>query len=160
MHYASEPVTLDRYREYVQGRPETFRKPRGFWVSVTGEDDWPSWCRNEDFEIGRLAVEHTVTLAPSAKILRLHSAAGMREFHDRFAVEGDFERRHPALAGHDRWPIDWRAVAEEYDGVIIAPYQWSQRLGLSWYYGWDVASGCIWNLTAIASVAPVMAVVS
>jgi len=37
-------------------------------------------------------------------------------------------------------------VSKEYDGIEIAPYQWDARLSLIWYYGWDVASGCIWNL--------------
>ena len=47
--------------------------------------------------------------------------------------------------------IDWAEVASKYDGIIISPYQWSLRLDMEmmWYYGWDCASGCIWNISAI-----------
>lgn len=152
MHYAEQSFTLARGRDYVQGDPYPYAKPRGFWVSVKGEDDWPTWCRSEGFGVDRLAVEHEVTLTPDANVLRLDSAGAMRDFHQEYAVETNFERRYPRLS-NESWPIDWRAVAAKYDGIIIAPYQWSCRLDLSWYYGWDCASGCIWNLDAIASLA-------
>lgn len=42
-----------------------------------------------------------------------------------------------------------RGVAKDYDGIEIAPYQESLRYDLEWYYGWDVASGCIWNFEGI-----------
>ena len=44
------------------------------------------------------------------------------------------------------------------DGIIIAPYQWYCRMTVDWYYTWDCASGCIWNLDAIESVNAVTAV--
>lgn len=40
----------------------------------------------------------------------------------------------------------------EYAGIIITPYQWARRLELSWYYNWDCASGCIWDVSAILGV--------
>ena len=62
--------------------------------------------------------------------------------------ESDWARRF-----RDRY-IDWPAVATDYPGLIIAPYQWSCRMSefTRWYYGWDCASGCIWNADAIARV--------
>lgn len=43
--------------------------------------------------------------------------------------------------------IDWKAVAKEYDGIEIDPYQYERRFseGFLWYYGWDCASGCVWR---------------
>ena len=42
--------------------------------------------------------------------------------------------------------IDWRKVAKKYDGIEINPMIYELRMmALSWYYGWDVASGCIWK---------------
>jgi hypothetical protein len=41
--------------------------------------------------------------------------------------------------------IDWPRLAETHDGIEINPYQWSLRFDPIWYYGWDVASGCVWN---------------
>ena len=55
---------------------------------------------------------------------------------------------HNELDTHE---IDWKKVKSKYQGIIIAPYQWSCRLNLdsNWYYGWDCASGCIWDLDCI-----------
>ena len=39
--------------------------------------------------------------------------------------------------------------------MFITPYQWELRFELDWYYGWDVASGCVWNLSVIESMEPV-----
>lgn len=53
--------------------------------------------------------------------------------------------------GHDH--INWPMVADRYQGIVIAPYLWSRRMdGGLWYYGWDCASGCIWDAAAVASV--------
>ena len=61
------------------------------------------------------------------------------------------------LDGYVRKPyiymLDFLKVMDEYDGIIIAPYQYSCRLmnsSTAWYYGWDCASGCIWNLGCIS----------
>jgi hypothetical protein len=49
--------------------------------------------------------------------------------------------------------IDWPRLAKTHDGIEISPYQWSLRLNLLWYYGWDVASGCIWNTEKLQIIA-------
>ena len=43
---------------------------------------------------------------------------------------------------------DWAKVASHYDGIEICPYIESRR-NMTWYYGWDVASGCVWNASGI-----------
>ena len=157
IHYADRPVTFDRERAYDQGEPYSgYDKPVGLWVSVTGEDDWPSWCRGEEFGVDRLAVAHRVIVAPDANILTLTSTVGIDSLTARFAVQTEFDRQfHWRVNERAKWPIDWRRVAAEFDGLIIAPYQWSRRYTHDWYYGWDCASGCIWSIDAIASVEPV-----
>ncbi|MFE3229295.1 hypothetical protein [Nocardia sp. NPDC059228] len=150
MHYQAEPLTFDRSRVYTQRDRGTFTKPVGFWVSVEGDGDWPAWCRSEEFAVERLAVAHEVRLRTSASIRTITSVSEIDGFHDEFAAPTDFDRR---LGNHrDRWGIDWPAVVQRYDGVIIAQYLWERRYNLDWYYGWDCASGCIWNLDAIESV--------
>lgn len=142
-HYAPGPVDLDRSRTYRQREPESsYNKPRGFWVSVKGPVDWPTWCLEEGFALDR-QVEHTVRLAAGAQILRLETVDSLVEFTRQYGVKSSFG---PGTSIH------WARVVEEFDGVIIAPYQWACRLSLDWYYGWDVASGCIWDLAAIESV--------
>lgn len=48
--------------------------------------------------------------------------------------------------------ISWKKVRKNYDGIIIAPYQWDCRNAseTTWYYPWDCASGCIWNLEKVS----------
>ncbi len=149
-HYAESPVALDRTRKYMQADPVVPDKPRGFWVSIAGEDDWPTFCRSEKFGLDRLVAEHTVVLAADAAVLHLQTAGELEAFHAEYSVAQT--AAFPLTAERYR-PIDWHAVARAYEGIIIAPYQWSMRLdGPFWYYGWDVASGCIWDLGAIDSV--------
>ena len=153
MHYADAPLAFDADRTYVQGEPYAFRKPEGLWVSVQGEDDWPSWCSREEYAPNRLRHSHQVRLFRDANILMINSSAELLDFTDAYAVQTDWERRWDWKRDNKRqWPIDWRQVAMQYDGIIIAPYQWQCRSAVDWYYGWDCASGCIWNLSAIVSV--------
>lgn len=167
-HYHDYPVYFDHSRVY--DRPphcRGFGKPDGFWVSVDGEDDWAEWCLREEFWIDGLACRHEVVLVPEAQVLHIDSAEGIDAFHDRYAYEDELSQhmRHWPVTRRDaprfsrdnfayrQWQIDWAKVATEYDGLIIAPYQWSRRMGgPMWYYGFDCASGVIWDTRAIASV--------
>lgn len=149
MHYTSEPLVFDPSRTYEQNSPSSFGKPQGFWVSVVGEDDWATWVSG-NMDSARVAHAHRVALATNANIRRIDNGYDLDVFTDQFGVQTDWERRFDK--SWEKWPIDWRAVAEKYDGITIAPYQWSRRMSHDWYYGWDCASGCVWNLGAIESV--------
>lgn len=132
----------------VQQDNRRFDKPRGFWVSVDGDDDWPSWCAVEDYDIG--ANRFTVTLAPSANMLTLTTADEVIDFAHIYKSREFTDSLREFAA------VDWVRVAQDYQGLIIAPYQWSLRLsGVGWYYTWDCASGCIWDAEAIGSVGAV-----
>jgi len=145
-HYAAEPRTLDRTMVYEQDRRY---KPRGLWVSVPGEDDWPSWCEGERFGLDRLAFEHAVTVDRDANILVLRGPDDLLKFTDKYGVELIPRRAGSSLRSDY---IDWPTVTSEYEGIIIAPHVWTVRLDLMWYYGWDCASGCIWDLGAIGAL--------
>jgi len=130
-------------------------KPRGLWLSVVvdGECDWTRWCESEWPTWMRGKQKHEVRLAPDANVLRLSSPADLDRFTreyciDRFPLDqpAPYARRLESL-----W-VRWDAVAALYDGIIIAPYCWQRRLTLLWYYGWDAASGCIWNARAIERI--------
>jgi hypothetical protein len=147
-HYSGDAVVLDRSRAYPQEEPRMYTKPVGFWVSVLGEQDWPSWCR-EEYTWARLDVEHVVTLRPSAEILLLDSIELLDAFTKTYGI---VTHRKYSGGAYSEVSIDWPRVSSEYDGIVVAPYQWERRMGLDWYYTWDVASGCIWNLEAIEGV--------
>lgn len=167
-HYASEPLAWP-LRDVPQ-RPydqDGNGKPRGFWVSVKGDDDWPSWCEAEGFRPDCLSHCHRVHLADDHNVRIISGEKQLiafdREFGADWMISPQKTEWHPN--GFSLRRIDWQNVAKEYDGVIIAPYVWSCRLGgwvnggkdtkarvSDWYYGWDCASGCIWNAKAIASI--------
>ena len=134
-HYSAKP--LGHLHEGQQSDRADF-KPKGLWVSVPGDDDWPSWCRSNEF--GDLTLRTRFTLVPDANVLWLRTVDEIDTFHDEFASKSGPSYLHGF--------IYWRAVADRYAGVIIAPYQWSRRLhgeAHRWYYSWDCASGCIWR---------------
>jgi len=52
--------------------------------------------------------------------------------------------------------IDWKKVKEDYSGIEIRNYhelKWHNNswswMHCTWLYGWDVSSGCIWDLSII-----------
>jgi hypothetical protein len=143
LHYSQKPFKLKKqtYEQERNWQLSSHIKPNGLWVSVKGEHDWEAFCRGENFSVERLKNETPIIIKPDANILWVH---GTKEF-DAFAEKYGLDARYGGRC------INWPKVAEDYDGIIIAPYIWERRLheSSSWYYGWDCASGCIWNLEAI-----------
>ena len=146
-HYTREPLKFDKFREYRQpdGSDYGYAKPRGFWVSVDGEHDWATWCEDEHFNEEGLANKTAFRLKWDSQVLIIRDMDQIMEFTDRFGIQ-----YHEVLRG-----IKWKLVATIYDGIIITPYLWEGRYDMKtgWYYGWDCASGCVWNLDAIEKVA-------
>lgn len=149
-HYARGPeFELIREWPYAQPKPSMYRKPNGFWVSVEGEDDWKSWCENENFALSTLPNDMRVTLTEDANILFLNREADMMNFQQEFGTTEDID-----LPSHSykQTAIKWFEVANKYQGIIIPTYLWSCRMRMDWYYTWDCASGCIWDLSAIQKI--------
>jgi hypothetical protein len=154
-HFATLPV-LSVYDVKQKNRPAEewichHTKPKGLWVSdEAAEMGWREWCNAEGFGLGVL--EHEVVLAPSANILRITSVAELDDFGAHYGKCPDHQyfRDEPCIM--------WGDVAQEYDGILITPYQWERRLetGSSWYYGWDCASGCIWRARAVERIEPLL----
>lgn len=145
-HWSPDPFVLDTTRTYSQ---EDFGngKPRGLWLSdESGDPGWREWCESEEFHCDGLAHATQFRLAESSRVLVLASPADLRAFTDAYK-----QSIQPGLRQH--W-IDWERVAEKHSGVLITPYQWECRLDfdMMWYYGWDCASACIWDLTAIERI--------
>jgi hypothetical protein len=133
--------TLTPYSVEQPDRPTM--KPSGLWVSVDGEDDWPTWCRDNMFrDDASFSYRYRVTVRSTVRVLA--TVDEVLAFNDRYGVG-------------DEWSsyINWASVASDYPGIIIAPYQWDLRMDWRtfWYYTWDCASGCIWDADAIESVA-------
>jgi hypothetical protein len=126
-------------------------KPGGLWLSC--DEEWMAWSTDADFNLEGLAYSHPIILLPFAKILRLASVEAILAFTKKYLAP--YQSPLPSLYT-STYKIDWAPVKVLYQGIIIAPYQWGCRLNMetSWYYGWDCASGCIWDLAAVESFGP------
>lgn len=134
-------------------------KPFGLWLSDETDYGWREWCKENEFNLGRLKHE-TKFKVNMEGILLLDTPEKIRKFTKDFSfdlLQKIAEKASPELAKTSSIDvmgvihIDWEAVKKIYSGIIITPYQWSLRLDYSmvWYYSWDCASGCIWDLSKI-----------
>jgi|SRR2546429_8467274 len=151
-HYTRQPLEAVRSIEqsWRYGRPTQYEKPKGLWVSVDGAYDWETWCRENEWGLETLKRRYRVVLVEDHRVLTLKNTAALRYFTRRYG-------RPVEWAGLDAHYIQWDAVAQDHQGLVIAPYlgmSWSEH-DLSWYYGWDCASGCLWDAAAVARVVEV-----
>jgi len=141
-HFTREPLTEIRPAQQ-EGRKKIW-KPAGLWVSVDGEHDWLTWCQAEDYNVEGLKHRYRIVLKDFAmeRLLHIKTVPELDAFTHLY---GD-RARDPLLTCDY---IDWALLASEHAGIIISPYQWERRMEYLWYYGWDCASGCIWDPTVI-----------
>jgi hypothetical protein len=144
IHYSENKIHQLEPIDYKETYTLRIGKPHGLWVSVEGEEDWKSWCEKEDYCVEKLRYAHLVTLKSDAKILHLKTPEEIVDFTEKY-------KRKIIPYNIDFYQISWGKVKKYYQGIIIAPYQWDCRLSsdTAWYYGWDCASGCIWDLSCI-----------
>ena len=138
LHHSQDSALKIVQREYKQ---KHHFKPVGFWYSVG--DEWAKWCISEEFcDIAGYCI-YAIGVDES-RILKIATPADLLLFTKAFEVP------FPARELYD-YNIDWTRVAAMYGGIEIAPYHYSMRLDCqtSWYYPWDVASGCVWDTSAI-----------
>ena len=143
--FTRDPLVFDHRVVYEQVDQ---MKPRGFWYSAGSADDgWDDWCLGEEWNVDGLRYRSAVDVDLD-RMLVLTDEASIRFFADEYS-------RPMSVRLPDFRSVDWPSVARCYAGIEVAPYCWSLRLepGFLWYYGWDCASGCVWDLSAIRSVA-------
>lgn len=141
VHFSAEPLGELRFSEQPLEKIRHFGKPEGLWVSDEDDFGWREWCEGEEFGLDRFVHATEIILKPDPGVLMISTPAQLVEFHKTYGRK---------IQGFDTLELmAWREVASQYTGIIITPYQWSQRLSMMWYYGWDCASGCIWDPAAI-----------
>ena len=149
-HYSQNIVTSVESRDPSK-RGSGCYKPAGFWVSVDEPDEdgesygWPAWCESEDYCLDRLGVRHRVDLINAERLLWITTADDLSWFDNIFGEVGPYNRE-----------INWPLVADQFAGVVIAPYQRSKRFDIDWYYGWDCASGIIWDASIVRRITQVL----
>lgn len=129
-------------------------KPVGLWYSCGV--DWYNWCYTHfPKKISNKRV-FTFTIDYS-NIIKISSAKELLAFHNKFSYFYKNNTNYKI--------IDWKLVAEHYDGIEICPFFKKYMFEFpskkkfihhsllnSWYGLWSVASGCIWNSNAINNV--------
>ncbi len=145
----------DFNREIFRGKKSQWveRKPIGLWYGFN--DSWINWCLAEQPNWLTPYIYEIVLKEDRIKKINgldefdafeKEYAASM-ELDDWFSLTSSFSSRF----GADR--INYtKLVTDGYHGIEINPYLWERRLSRMWYYGWDCASGCVWNKRSILDV--------
>jgi hypothetical protein len=150
IHHDKQIIKFDPDRLYPNRDHDQYFKPHGLWVSDEDDYGWSHWCTAEEFAQDSLAYEHLVELAWDNNVLVISTVPELDKFHEQFKASlGDWE------TGNPRW-LNWTRVHPLWQGIIITPYLWERRMDYMWYYGWDCASGCIWDLRAIRTFTPLL----
>ena len=118
-------------------------KPRGLWLSIEGNGDgWLDWVRSEDWRVDQYTIGTELELLEPQRVLHISSVGEL----------DDFSNQYVARQGTIVEAPDWQRVAASYKGIIIAPYIYERRLSCDWYYPWDCASGCVWDVSCLRIV--------
>lgn len=149
-HLSNSPVLRVNFSKTPVNSYDNF-KPAGLWYDV--DMDWIRWLDDEGYLDNPLWMRsflYEITIDES-RVIIIHDERQFDEFNRRFCA--------PIFNGAHVNGIDWTRVAKLYGGVEIAPYLQSRRLSFSgnhldtlWYYGWDCASGVIWDKSALLGV--------
>ena len=141
---SKKKLVLDKTLFYKQKIGECYKKPNGLWYGFG--DSWLDWCKGEMPEwVGEYF--YFVDTGES-NILVLRDICDVVSFYKKYSVD---KLEYVDIGWMEFGnPIDWRRISEEYDGIEIPNYLWNCRMNHSWYYTWDVASGCIWNLDQVS----------
>lgn len=143
LHYSNKP--LSRVRKLPLSYNRGAYKTSGLWVSVEGKYDWVWWCESQGYNLDRFRYATEIILVKDANVKYLRDARDLDRFTARFHSSDK-----PIWDAN----LDRDRIRGRWNGLIIAPYVHSRRLTqhTSWYYGWDCASGVIWNPQAVASL--------
>lgn len=142
-HFTSNPFSYDSGARYE--RMWNPYKPHGLWLSDEKDIGWTNFCKSEQWNMLSLKHRTDFEIVDSSKWAILKTTEEIIQF-GRAHMVGESSRFSMS--------IDWNKVADKYDAILITPYQWAARNNPDsfWYYGWDCASACVWNLKTIRQV--------
>lgn len=120
-------------------QPKEF-KPIGLWYDI--DNSWTEWCKRNmpDWTYKN----HFELEIDESKILIIDTKEKLLYFDKQYSI--NISKRGSICV------IDWESVSKKYSGIEISPYRYDCRFSLFWYYGFDIASGCIWNFDCINSI--------
>lgn len=140
---------FESFRNVTQ--PAFGDKPEGLWYSCG--DHWFRFLLTEAESLPLKRYVYKLQINTEF-VLRVKGAKAIDEFTQAHRVKFPLPNEVMWSVMSLRGWINWEQVARAHAGVEIAPYCWSRRLSphTQWYYGWDVASGCLWDEKAFKKV--------
>ncbi len=134
--------SLDLTRGYTQG---VDTKPRGLWYAL--DNDWLRWLRAEQMDW--VQPNDFLLEIDKSRMIVLNTYEDYIQFTHKYIKP---------LCDGIYICIDWIKVAEDYAGIEMPSYDRVRRTtysfnpdnSLDWIRGWDVKSGCIWDLSIIS----------
>jgi hypothetical protein len=152
-HYSDKKFELDKNRTYSNnGVDRLVYKPKGLWLSDDDGDkvdNWGKWCEANEFRVGELNCRTAIPVDLKDGVLVLDTVDKIK----KFMFEYNYNPNGDKVMDYQK--IDWKTLCSKYKGIVISPYQWSLRINYLWYYGWDVACACIWDLSCVKELAKV-----
>ena len=126
-------------------------KPDGVWYGCG--DEWLKWMAHHHPDwLDRVNCVYELEIY-DAFMKVITNAEQFKSFENEFWAMAPYQERsaHGGPIDGIYQMIDWSLLAGiDWDGIEICPYLWEFRMSTSrWYYGWDVASGCIWDSEAL-----------
>jgi hypothetical protein len=137
----SSSETIDFNKTYSKTAVDF--KPKGLWYAIN--DEWLEWCFSEmPHWIKGCVFELDMDLS---KILIIKTGKELDVFITAYETDP-----YNFCSG-----INWSQVKKDYKGIEIVNYhklKWSltNPMFQTWFYGWDVSGGCIWDLSVLKSV--------
>lgn len=139
-HFTNKKFIFNPQQEYHL--TFNYDKPHGLWLSNEQDLGWRQWCRTQNWNKTNLRC-HAKFKCDLTNWLVLASTEELLAFTQKYQ-----------LCENDTSRLNWIQVQQDYQGILISPYQWACRLNKKcrWYYGWDCASACVWDLSTITQV--------
>jgi hypothetical protein len=136
----SENDSLDLNKTYQQS--DDWGKPNGLWYQINS--NWNNLCNknNKDTEFYKLKKQDVFRVKPYNIVLDINFSNII--IIDSSDKVDEFSRK---FEGNTIYSIKWNNVAKEYKGIEIPNLKNIKHY--KWMDGWDISSGCIWDLSVI-----------
>lgn len=147
-----------------------YPKPFGFWFAVG--DEWLQHMKKTNFWMNKYNYLYELEVDKS-KIINIDTLASLHEFSFTYGAHIHHKGDKFTITTTPR--IDWHSCIKETGakGIIISPNfkklyhkynffndMYNVFVGAEWYLRWDIASGVVWDTTAITNMKIVYAKVN
>ena len=140
----TDSTHLDLTMKYQKEGKNGIGKPHGLWYSIDRE--WLDWCKgNMDQWIKPYNIKLKID---ESKMLIIETLDQLEAFCKKYEQKVTYSEHITE--------VNWEKVKKDYSGIEIRNYhklKWNGDVWVwnytIWFCGWDVSSGCIWDLSII-----------